>query len=379
MPGLDSLAFAFVALTSSLNPAPAETGKVSRFKEETLKGAEHGYDRLMVSSRLEDLKETKISPKGEWLFPRVTTAFGRIRPDSEFQARFRVFTENEADQIKLGNPTAKTLARFWDMLRYRLSLEHYEGFRYRLVDVFLTSKGQAGGEQMFGEDPFELDEFGKRPRVMMIYIYQVNKWNRPIDRVRELAHEYGQTTLPKASGYPMPEPWTNGILGETLFLTWTRSLLAAGSLQPADVFNITVPELDVYLAEKATPRLRKAALEGPRPDLLKTRSLASFDAWIGLHLWAESILPVSAFSRGLRLGSGEEKAELAPKGLAEGASEQESWEFTVPSWTGGKPIWIPLAKGTATGAKVLKRDPSGWAQIQPTAGVVRVKNPPLQD
>lgn len=379
MPGLDSLAFAFVALSSSLNPAPAETGKVSRFKEETLQGAEHGYDRLMVSSRLEDLKETKISPKGEWLFPRVTTAFGRSRPDSEFQARFRVFTENEADQIKLGNPTAKTLARFWDMLRTRLSLDHSESFRYRLVDVFLTTKGQAGGEQMFGEDPFELDEFGKRPRVMMIYIYQVNKWNRPIDRVRELAHEYGQTTLPKASGYPMPEPWTNGILGETLFLTWTRSLLAAGSLQPADVFNITLPELDAYLAEKATPRLRKAALEGPRTDLLKTRTTEAFDAWIGLHLWSNAILPVKSFGRGLKLGSVDEKAELAPKGLAEGASEQESWEFTVPSWTGGKPIWIPLAKGTATGAKVLKRDPSGWAQIQPTAGVVRVKNPPLKD
>lgn len=379
MPGLDSLAFAFVALSSSLNPAPAETGKVSRFKEETLKGAEHGYDRLMVSSRLEDLKETKMSPKGEWLFPRVTTAFGRVRPDSEFQARFRVFTENEADQIKLGNPTAKTLARFWDMLRTRLSLDHSESFRYRLVDVFLTTKGQAGGEQMFGEDPFELDEFGKRPRVMMIYIYQVNKWNRPIDRVRELAHEYGQTTLPKASGYPMPEPWTNGILGETLFLTWTRSLLAAGSLQPADVFNITLPELDAYLAEKATPRLRKAAFEGPRTDLLKTRSTEAFDAWIGIHLWSNAILPVKSFGRGLKLGSVDEKAELAPKGLAEGASEQESWEFTVPSWTGGKPIWIPLAKGTATGAKVLKRDPSGWAQIQPTAGVVRVKNPPLKD
>lgn len=232
---------------------------------------------------------------------------------------------------------------------------------------------------MFGEDPFELDEFGKRPRVMMIYIYQVNRWNRPIDRVRELAHEYGQTTLPKAAGFPMPEPWTNGILGETLFITWTRSLMAAGSLQPSDVFNITLPELDAYLAEKAAPRLRQAAFDGPRTELLKTRSFASFDAWIGLHLWADSILPNRSFARGLRLGSVDEKAEMAPKGLAEGASEQESWEFKVPSWSGGKPLWIPLSKGTITGAKILKRDPSGWAQIQPTSETVRVKNPPLSD
>lgn len=377
MPGLDSLAFAFVALNASLNPAPAEPLKRVRVKEEFMKGAAHNYDRILVSSAGEDLANPKISPKGEWVFTRVTNVYCRSFSDESFAARFRVFSTNEQYQVKLGQPAGRYLGRLWDLLRNKLSVDHSDNYRNRTIDVFLSEKGVDGGEQMLAKDPFEKDGFGKEPLAMMIYIYQLARWNRPIDRVRELAHEYGQATLPAPGGFPMPEPWTNGILGESLFLTWLRAGLGDGSIKPEDAFGITTAELDDYLAKKVTPKLQNAAIKGPQTEFLQTKTLAAFDAYIGLNMWAQAILPKRAFASGIKQGTDKDDAGLIAKGYVQGASEQKEWEMRAPAWAGKTPIWIPLGKGTLAGGKVLKKDPSGWAQVQPTSGTLKVTNPPI--
>lgn len=377
MPGLDSLAFAFVALNASLNPAPPEPVKSIRVKEEFMKGAVHNFDRVLVSSSGEDLAAPKISPKGEWAFTRVSNVYCRSFSDESFAARFRVFSTSEEKQLKLGHPSGKYLGRLWDLMRSKLSADHADNYRNRTIDVFLSEKGIAGGEQMLARDPFEKDGFGKEPLAMMIYIYQVDKWVRPIDRVRELAHEYGQALLPAPGGYPMPEPWTNGILGESLFLTWLREGLGTGTIKPEDAFGISTGELDEYLSQKVTPKLRSAAQKGPQTEFLRTKTLAAFDAYIGLNMWAQAILPKTAFSKGLKLGTDKDDPGQLPKGFVEGAGEQKEWEMKAPAWAGKAPIWIPLGKGTVAGGKVLKKDASGWALIQPTAGLLKISNPPI--
>ncbi len=379
MTGLDSLAFAYVALNSTLNPQAPEPMKSQKVREVFLKGAAHNFDRVMVSSTLEDLQKPKVSPKNSWNFSRVTNVFCRSYADKDYLARFRVFSHNEDWQMKLGHQTGTYMGRLWDLLRNRLTRDHEENYRASTIDVFLCDQGQAGGEQLLAKDPFELDSNGREPLSMMIYIYQIGKWNRPIDRCRELAHEYGQATLPAPGGFPAPEPWTNGILGESLFLSWLRKGIAEGRIQQADAFGVSTAELDAYLAESVTPKLRSAALKGPQVDLLKTKSKAAFDAYVGLHLWAESILPRNGYSRGLLLGTPDDKdAAKLPYGLAEGASEQKEWEMKAPAWAGKSPIWIPLAKGQVSGAKIIKKDASGWAQVQPTAGIIRIANPPIE-
>lgn len=378
MTGLDSLAFACVALSASLNPEAPEPLQQARVLETKLHGAAHNFERVQVLSAIEDLPNPKISPLNQWTFNRVSNVYCRAFADREFPARFRVFAHNEEWQRKLGHPTGVYLGRLWDLLRNRLQRDHEEKYRNSTIDVFLCQEGQAGGEQMLAPDPFELDRNNKEPLAMMIYIYQIGKWTRPIDRCRELAHEYGQATLPSPGGFPAPEPWANGILGESLFLTWLRKGISEGRIKSDEAFGVTVAELDAYLAERVAPKLRSAALKGPQTDLLKTKSKEAFDAYVGLHLWAESILPRGGYSRGLSLGVVDDSnAAHLPTGLAEGASEQKEWEMKAPAWAGKSPVWIPLAKGTVSGAKVLKRDPSGWALIQPTAEVIRVTNPPI--
>lgn len=379
MTGLDSLAFACVALSAALNPVGQEPLKQARVLETSLQGAAHNFERVQVISTIEDLSSPKISPLNQWTFNRVSNVYCRSFADQMLPSRFRVFTHDEEWQRKLGHPTGVYLGRLWDLLRNRLQRDHEEKYRNSTIDVFLCEQGRAGGEQMLAPDPFELDRSSREPLAMMIYIYQIGRWNRPIDRCRELAHEYGQATLPSPGGFPAPEPWANGILGESLFLTWLRRGIEEGRIKPQDAFGVTLADLDAYLAERVTPKLRSAALKGPRTDLLKTKSKKAFEAYVGLHLWAESILPRPGYSRGVSLGVIDDSdAAHLPIGLAEGAAEVKEWEMKAPAWAGKSPIWIPLAKGKVAGAKILKKDPSGWAQIQPTAGVIKVTNPPIE-
>ncbi|HWA83087.1 MAG TPA: hypothetical protein VG820_06640 [Fimbriimonadaceae bacterium] len=64
--------------------------------------------------------------------------------------------------------------------------------------------------------------------------------------------------------------------------------------------------------------------------------------------------------------------------VSQAASEMESLTLSVPPdiFDSKKPIWIPLAKGTCTGAKVIVKR-GGWAQVAPLTPNIIVKNPPI--
>lgn len=393
MPSLDSFMLAFALLGSAeasvstpLSPTadPQPQERQARYREVRLDGLNGDPDRSLIQSILDPLDPVKKSPVGGWEFPYLTVAYGRVAQGGSLLHRFRVFTQTQAKQSELGAPSARFLARLWDLNRTRLRLDHAPRFMGGAIDLYLTSGGQAGGEQMFIEDPTTTDAQGRPQPVNVMFVYRVDAWRDPLDRVRELAHEYGHATLPQVGGFSDPEGWPNGELGERLYLRWVRELLAAGTMKPEDAFGVTLAQLDKYLAEKHLPLVKEAALGGPRTSLLKGRSRESFFAWVGLNLWTEMMLPVRLegsprrypLHRAFVIGASSGKAEELPAGLAQGAAEAPSFEFAVPAWAKGQSIWIPLSKGTVTGARVVSRDASGWARVAPTAGVIRVVNPP---
>lgn len=53
-----------------------------------------------------------------------------------------------------------------------------------------------------------------------LYIFQAQQPRHPIELAREVAHEFSHLTLPGIRGFGPPEDWTNGYLGEVLYLTW---------------------------------------------------------------------------------------------------------------------------------------------------------------
>lgn len=330
--------------------------------------------RLMLLVNDRKIEPPKISPKGEWSFAWVTTALGRFPLSERYQARFRVFAQDRPAQNDPSPAVARMLIRLWDYNLTRLRLDHSAQFADQLVDVFLCEEGKPGGEHLFGEDKFELDAQKRPRRVNMVYIYDLSSFTDALEMAREVAHEYGHATLPPMGGYRDPEYWSNGELGERLYLSWIARDLKAGRLVRGDTLGATADMIEGYIARKVEPLIRAAALNGPDPALLKRRDRAGMEAYLGMAMWAERLLPERAFGRSLLL-AGSQNAEDYPKAIAEAAAELENWAVRVPESLKGQAIWIPLGKGKLGGAAGLKRK-GDWVQIRAGLRPVIVSNPP---
>ncbi|HTE17337.1 MAG TPA: hypothetical protein VK689_03020, partial [Armatimonadota bacterium] len=81
----------------------------------------------------------------------------------------------------------------------------WSGSRY--ANVWLARNGTAGGEEFEGH----------------LYLFAILEHRAPAEWVRELAHEYSHTHLPRVGEFTQPEKWANGYLGERLFLKWMLS------------------------------------------------------------------------------------------------------------------------------------------------------------
>ncbi|MDI9639350.1 hypothetical protein QPK87_19420 [Kamptonema cortianum] len=334
---------------------------------------DHPESEIMVHHPLDPISVTKKSPKHEWEFRFVTTGLVKPPKFENFVSRFRVFAQARKDNHDdIAQWSTRMLLRLWSYNYFKVGRDHNEQFR-RLVDVYLCFGGEAGGEQLFDVDSFDLDDAQRPQRVNTVYIYSVYDIEAPIQLARELAHEYGHAVLPPVGPYPSPENWANGDVGERIFLKWLRDDLAAGKITSDDICKTPLEQLDQYLAQKVNPLIMQVGTYGPDFETVNSRTEAGYHAFVALATYASQIVPNKVFGRALMLGGSGEQADFH-KGLIEAVTEVRTWELSIPVILKNKAIYVPLGQGKISGAKVLARKGS-WAKIQPTAEKVIVTNP----
>lgn len=351
----------------------SQSGEEAGFQPWTFSAPGSNKEEFLVQIPQKPRATPKISPKNNWSFSWIVPGMGRSpgQPDV-YSLRFRVYLQTRNEQRDLGPLVARAMLQLWGFNVRKLRLDHSPSYFMRLVDVYLCDNGVPGGEQRFGEDPSIVDEFGRTQRTNQIYIYDLDSFTQPIEMMREVAHEYGHATLPPVGGYKTPEYWANGFLGENLYLTWLNRESSVGRLKVIDTMGASAADLKKYVATKISPKIVAAALAGPDAALLGRKDKAGMDHFIGLALYAESLLPDSNFRRSLML-TGQSALEYA-NSVVEAASESPSLSFSIPASLRGKKIWLPVGKGKLTGARPLKSK-NGWALVVAPNAPVRLTSP----
>jgi hypothetical protein len=311
----------------------------------------------------------KIAPKDDdWTFDWRTAVYGMQGPQENL--KFIVFSQERSEQNDRAVMVGQMLARLWEYNYKTLKLDHSTLFGEGRVDVYLCLKGQAGGEQLFDIDR-QNSPAGEK--VNTIYIYDLQSFDNPVEMAREVAHEYGHATLPGIGGYTQPEDWANGYLGERLFLRHVSTLMSKGLLTPQDAMGASSVQLAAWVTDHVDPMVARAAASGPVKAQLADRSKAGMDAYIGLALYADTILPENVFSRSMQL-NGTTDARDYPDSIVLAAEEPDSYTLRIPKYLAAKTIWIPLGgKVKLTGATIARRN-GDWALIHPGSGPVQVIN-----
>ncbi|MGV3618933.1 MAG: hypothetical protein ACO1SV_26705 [Fimbriimonas sp.] len=303
-----------------------------------------------------------------WEFPWLVQGYTRTPGAPQYGLRFRIYSQDRKSEGDHAPRVARMLTAIWEENATRLRIDHPDRYNGRIVDVYLCWGGKAGGEQRFGID----FENGIQKSVNTIYFYDLNSFTDPIETAREIAHEYGHASLPAIGGYEAPEDWANGYLGEKLYLRWLRDSAAAGHLTTEDTMGASKAQLDAWVTKNVDPLVVTASQTLPTGPLLADRSAAGMDRYIGLALYAATVLPESVFSRSLLL-TGSTEAKDYPESIAMAAEEPEEYTLRIPPYLRGRTLWIPLNKAKISGAKVL-RFVGKWAKIQPTTDTVVITN-----
>lgn len=147
------------------------------------------------------------------------------------------------------------------------------------VEVWLTQQTGPGLSADIGGEQFK-NQF---------YLYNLYNERKPIEWMREVAHEYGHFALPGVSGFTAPEEWANGVLGERLYLKWLHDDLRAGRLHTDDLPFITREMLDEYVSRQVDPLIHRFAREGADESLMGRRNAAGMDYYTGLVLYWDEV------------------------------------------------------------------------------------------
>lgn len=332
----------------------------------------------MIRTEMDYLENSKRSPKKfgnppvKWEFPWLVQGYVKTPGVDQFMLRFRVYAQDRKEKDDAAPQVARMLTAIWEENATRLRIDHRTQYNGQIQDVYLCWGGKAGGEQRFDVD----FEGGIQKNVNTIYFYDLNSFTDPIEKAREVAHEYGHAILSAIGGYEAPENWANGYLGEKLFLRWLRDSAMAGHVKPEDTMGAEAPQLDEWVKKNVDPLVTKAAQTLPTPEFLRDRSEVGMDRYLGLALYTATVLPDSVFSRSMML-TGSTEAKDYPEAIAMAAEEVREYTLRIPAYLRGKSIWIPVTKAKISGAKIL-RFVGKWAKIQPTADDVVITNPEIR-
>lgn len=332
----------------------------------------------LIRTEMDYLEVSKRSPKKfgtpptRWEFPWLVQGYVRTPGADQFMLRFRVYAQDRKANDDPAPQVARMLTAIWEENLNRLRIDHREQYNGKIQDIYLCWGGKAGGEQRFDVD----FEAGQQKNVNTIYFYDLNSFTDPVEKAREVAHEYGHAILPAIGGFEAPEDWANGFLGEKLFLRWLRDAAMAGHVKPEDTMGAEAPQLDEWVKKNVDPLIVAASQNLPTAAYLKDKSEAGMDRYLGLALYAATVLPDSVFSRSMVL-TGSIEAKDYPEAIALAAEEVPEYTLRIPAYLRGKSLWVPVTKAKIKGAKIL-RYVGKWAKIQPTATDVVLTNPEVR-
>ena len=333
-----------------------------------------GKRSIMIRTPKVRLKPPKFSPKpfGEppapWQFDWTTGAY--VATGESYRARIEVFSQEAIRSTSRPTSVARLFGQLYSFNAARLRLDHSTEFGNGVVSVYLCFGGKSGGEQLYD---IETGPEGER-KVNTIYLYDLPSFTDPVEMVREIAHEYGHATLPPVGGYSAPENWSNGLLGEKLYLPYLAAARRKGEISGADTMGATADALDAWTKRNVDPLVASAALNGPRASLLAAKDKPSMDAFLGLALLTARLYGPKTMTRAL-IANGVLSATTFPAAAATAAEEPETTILDIPPTLRTKPIWIPLGAGRLSGAKILSKK-AGWARIQASTGPVVVRGIP---
>lgn len=315
------------------------------------------FPQMRVSAAPEKLDPPFLTPRGKFSLSHKVMAQVRQTASAPWKDRFLVFFDNEADAI-LAQSAARFLLQCWDANAIRLSVDHNPIYRGGAYDVYLCRGGKPGGEQR--ADEVRLNS--KSIRVNTIYLYAVDQLSAPIETMRELAHEYGHATLPAMGGFLEPEDWGNGYLGEKLILHWLTQGNGPERWQPENFMGVSRESAMAWLQSKAIPLRNMIFTAGPNAAKGRTQGPTAMDAYIGLNLFIDEVLPPDAAHNSLLFLAGESK-EMWTLFEASLLGENEI-KLSLDAFKPQREGWIPLpSKYKVRGATVLSRQ-KGWAKVR---------------
>lgn len=334
--------------------------------------------RLAVYIREVPLDPPKFSPRkfGEpaepWQFDWLASAFGPeddapVDPatgQKQARIRFRVYSQIKKRDYDYTVLIARQGIRMWDVLYNKYRVRHPDKHNNGIIDYYVCFGGEAGGEHLTGSEIVN----GRTTTVSTIYIYDARSFTKPVEMAREVAHEYGHAVLPQVGGYTSPEHWASGYLGEKFFMRILRDQMKRGAIGSDDVMGATLPQMEAWVKENVDSMVIKAASEAPSAAQLADKGKPGMDAYIGLCLYADTLFPASVWRRSMQLLGSQNGADY-PDSLLRATQEMPKITLEIPPYLKGKPIWIPVGKGSVAQAQVLKKS-GDWWQVLPQVGSV---------
>ncbi len=283
------------------------------------------------------------------------------------EKRFEVYAQT-AERLPLCAKVCRTLLRLWSLAHEKMGLDHSRIHSY-LVEVYLTESGLAGGEQ---KSVTQLTEGGVPRQHNCIFVYRMESFTKPMEMLREIAHEYGHAIMPPIGGFSKPEEWGNGYLGENLFVQMLCDTPDPAMAWGEDTLGVSKEMAERWRAQNGLPKSDAVWIHGADEKLLEGSGIEAMNAYIGLMLFAQEAF-TSLFARMLALAGGQ-RASDALSGVIAAIGEQDRVVVRIPERLKGRPIWLPLRGAwDFSGAKQTARK-RNWIKIAPTSNVVTLTN-----
>ena len=281
------------------------------------------------------------------------------------QLRFRVFSQDRKVHDVLGPSTTQFLLKLWSYNFSELKIDHKPDYNRSCVDVYLCFSGDPGGQQLFDNDT---QAKGISSKVNTIYIYDRPSFKEPLERVREISHEYGHASLPAIGGYDRPEYWANGYLGEKLFMTW---LAKQNDLTADDLLGCEPEVLKNYIHTVCEPLIRKGATNFPSAEWLGGKKEESMNRYIGLMLWMQYVLPPQVFAQSMKLMRSYNPKDV-PDAIVDACDGIDYTTISLPTYLLGKKVWLPFGRRKVTGVNIIGRS-GNWIAVYAPATTISVR------
>ncbi len=270
---------------------------------------------------------TAKDPKDNGLFRAACKV--EISDKEGYPTRFIVHLP-ERGFAPMGKKAGRFLSILWGMANRRFGRECAR-LRESSIDVWMTASGEAGGEQVNTN----------------LYIYNVNSDRSGIEWARELAHEYGHYLLPGTSGYTSPENWSNGLLGERLFLSWLLDDVNSSRIDPDEVPFVKQADLADYCAKQVEPLIDQVRNSGADRSILQRMDKLGMNALSGLFLYADTTYGSGSLMRMLEFLPRERSGKIRGVDFLDGLIGwlNQATEFFVVA-PGNRPVKVLIPSGT---------------------------------